>query len=381
MLRLLSYGADVHSRDGDGSTALHIAALGSYVDIAEILLSRGADVNARDEQLRTPLFLCASQAHGAERDLAKLLLSQGADKHAKDSNRETALHAAAKEGRLDIFLLLINAGCDPIMKTWPGGYCALTVALEHPHMATYIYAQGFNLDHLIPYDAEDISLVHWSEAYLKRLLRYLPEKTRVKMINYERRRVTNALVEAASVGDISAIDDLVKAGADIEFASCQGWGSALLAACTVNRLEAVKRLVFYGASYNSTIDGTPITALQAARHSPRLVQWLLVGRYTEQPKLTNFAAQTGQIVKSWAGVRQLEIGLDGFYKRSHRRACQSLFEYVCWIYGQRESWRQMVPVSWKPEEHFAALPGEQGHPLGARFARRVKDDFEEIPKE
>ncbi|CAO2651335.1 Nn.00g096320.m01.CDS01 [Neocucurbitaria sp. VM-36] len=372
--RLLSHGADVHSRDSFRSTALHIAVKKDCPEIVEILLAHDADPDARDQLLRTPLILCADRARI---DIAKVLLARGADKHARDCHGETVIYQAAKNGRLEIFVFLIEAGCDPAVKVRPGRDCALASALKHPHMATYIYAKGFSLEHLIPFEPEDYPLVHWRQKYLKRLLRYLPMTSRVKMINRKTTRYANALVIAASNGDTSAMRDLIQAGADIEFVARNGWGSALIAACTIDQFEAVKCLVYYGANFESTVDGKPITALQAARHSPRLVQWLLVGRHTEQQKLTNFPAQKEQDIKCWSGIRQLEIKLDGFYKRSHRTACQSYLEYVCWIYGQKDSWRQMVPYGWKPEEHFAALPGEQGHPLEARFLRRVRSGYEE----
>lgn len=377
--RLLAYDADVLARDVDGSTALHLAVSKDSIEVAEILLAHGADVNTRDQELRTPLMLCTNRT---PTELVRLLLWHGAKKDARDMNGETALHSAGEKGNLNMFHLLIKAGHDPTIKNRPGQYSALASALINPQLATYIYAHGFDLEHMNPCNPGDFPLVHRADqSYLRRLLRYLPRKTCIKMINYETEYRPIALVQAATIEDIVALEGLMKAGADIELSSRFGVGSALIAACAAYRFNSVKFLVYHGAKYESTADGKPITALQAARHSPRLVQWLLVGRYTEQPRITNWVSQTGQRVKPWSGVRQLEIPLEGFYKRSHRQVWQSLFKYVCWIYRQKDSWRQMVPPSWKPEAHMAVLPGEEGHPLPACFAFRAGVDMEQSLKE
>ncbi|KAH7361209.1 hypothetical protein BKA66DRAFT_536672 [Pyrenochaeta sp. MPI-SDFR-AT-0127] len=370
---LLGYGADIQSRDGDGSTALHRAVIRDFYDVAEILLAHGADPSARDQWMCTPLMLCAEQSSV---NLARLLLDHGADRMAVEANGETALSLCAARGRLDMFMFLIEAGCDPIRKNRVGGHSALGIALKFPRLATYIYAQSFDLDHLIPDKPEDFALVRWRDpaSYLKQSLRFLSRETRVKMLQHESVQYPHAFVQAAMADAVVDLKHLVQAGADIEFSSRNG--SALIAACTTNCFKSVKFLVYHGAKYESMVDGKSITALQAARHSPGLVQWLLVGRYTEQPKLTDFSSQTSQSIKCWSGVRQLKIPLYGIYKRSHRQARQSLFKYVCWVYRHKESWRHMVPPSWKPEAHIAALPGEKGHPLPVCFSLRIKLDVE-----
>ncbi|SPN99207.1 uncharacterized protein DNG_02244 [Cephalotrichum gorgonifer] len=45
---LLKHGAEVDARDRDGSTALHLAATGGFVDVVEVLMDGNADVGARD---------------------------------------------------------------------------------------------------------------------------------------------------------------------------------------------------------------------------------------------------------------------------------------------------------------------------------------------
>jgi serine/threonine protein kinase len=60
--RLLDLGANINSRDADGSTPLYYAATSGQVEIAKQLLARGADRTIKDEKERTPLD--AARAEG-----------------------------------------------------------------------------------------------------------------------------------------------------------------------------------------------------------------------------------------------------------------------------------------------------------------------------
>ncbi|MEO1376375.1 MAG: ankyrin repeat domain-containing protein [Cyanobacteria bacterium J06635_10] len=54
---LIAKGADVHSRDKHGQTALHYAVLNHEKEIIELLLSHQVDINAKDKFGNTPLHL------------------------------------------------------------------------------------------------------------------------------------------------------------------------------------------------------------------------------------------------------------------------------------------------------------------------------------
>jgi len=78
---LLEHGAKVnHKEDGDGSTALHYAAMYSGKEVINLLISYGADVNAKDEHQITPLHQ-AAMLNNIE--AAKALVEHGADIFAK----------------------------------------------------------------------------------------------------------------------------------------------------------------------------------------------------------------------------------------------------------------------------------------------------------
>ncbi|XP_018611838.1 protein phosphatase 1 regulatory subunit 27 isoform X1 [Scleropages formosus] len=54
---LVKYGADIHQRDEDGWTPLHIACSDSFPDIARFLLSQGASMEVMNESGEKPVDL------------------------------------------------------------------------------------------------------------------------------------------------------------------------------------------------------------------------------------------------------------------------------------------------------------------------------------
>lgn len=67
---------NVASRDPEGRTPLHRAAVLGHVDVARVLMVNGADVNARDEYGATPLWYAVGDH---QLPMARLLLEAGAE--------------------------------------------------------------------------------------------------------------------------------------------------------------------------------------------------------------------------------------------------------------------------------------------------------------
>ena len=116
----------VSSKDYNGDTPLHLAALKGHKDIAELLLVNKADANAKNNHTQTPLHWAA------DREVAELLLTNGAGVNAKDDFGDTPLHDAASNGHKDVAELLlankanVNAknsiGWIPLHYAAQGGY-------------------------------------------------------------------------------------------------------------------------------------------------------------------------------------------------------------------------------------------------------------------
>jgi ankyrin repeat protein len=111
-----------------GDTALHVAAAGYRVEIAEMLLVAGAEVGAAKNKRRGQPLHYASDGcpdgplGNAERQIAmiRLLLKAGADIHAQDKNGATPLHRAVRTRCAGVVQCLLDAGSDATIRNKPG---------------------------------------------------------------------------------------------------------------------------------------------------------------------------------------------------------------------------------------------------------------------
>ncbi len=103
---LLSHGADVNMKAGDGTAALIAAASGGHADVVQLLLAHRANINVRDRQGATALM------RAAHTNMVKLLLAHGADVKARDSDGTTALMLAAYQGSVESVKMLLAHGAE-----------------------------------------------------------------------------------------------------------------------------------------------------------------------------------------------------------------------------------------------------------------------------
>ena len=119
LMRLfLAHGADIDYRNGNGETALLLAAWQGRQAAVDWLLERGAKINAGEKQW-SALHYAVFAGHG---DLARQLIERGADIDAKSSNGSSVLMMAIYEGREELARLLIEKGADRSVKNdWGDG--------------------------------------------------------------------------------------------------------------------------------------------------------------------------------------------------------------------------------------------------------------------
>jgi ankyrin repeat protein len=104
---LLEHDASLDIQDKDGWTALHHAAFKGNVNIMTILLKHGASLDIQDKDGWTALHVSASNGHV---DVVTLLLEHGASLDIQDKDGWTALHVSASNGHVDIVTLLLEHG-------------------------------------------------------------------------------------------------------------------------------------------------------------------------------------------------------------------------------------------------------------------------------
>ncbi|MGR3911065.1 ankyrin repeat domain-containing protein [Burkholderia sp. SR8] len=104
---LLTRGARIDARDGQGRTALLLATHGNRVDAARVLIDAGADVNAKDAIQNSPYLYAGARGH---LDILRMTLTHGADLRSTNRYGGTALIPAAERGHVDTVRTLIDAG-------------------------------------------------------------------------------------------------------------------------------------------------------------------------------------------------------------------------------------------------------------------------------
>ena len=151
----LHAGADVHARNEDLETPLHLFATGGKPDgypvalVVDAFVEAGADVNARNRGGGTPLHTAAGLQAQVAAEKVAALLDAGAAADARDSRGATPLHRAAGM-TLDndtLVSLLAAAGAD-LHATDDGGRTALHVALrtDNPAVAARLIELGADTD-------------------------------------------------------------------------------------------------------------------------------------------------------------------------------------------------------------------------------------------
>nr|XP_020471416.1 ankyrin repeat domain-containing protein 27 isoform X2 [Monopterus albus] len=106
-LSALQAGAlNVNSRNTDGFTPLHVAALHGHLALATLLIRHGANVNARTNQSATPLHLASQNSHV---QMVRFLLECNAKLNKKDHYGNTPLMHACLRGNLETATTLLQS--------------------------------------------------------------------------------------------------------------------------------------------------------------------------------------------------------------------------------------------------------------------------------
>jgi uncharacterized protein len=104
--KALKNSVNVNVKGGNGSTALHWAALNGDFELVEKLIKAGADVNSTDGYRDEPVIMWAvKKGHGK---IVELLVENGAEVNLSDRYKETPLMDAARYGHESIARFLLH---------------------------------------------------------------------------------------------------------------------------------------------------------------------------------------------------------------------------------------------------------------------------------
>jgi ankyrin repeat protein len=270
---LLSHGVDVDSLDRFGRTPLHLAALCGHLDMAILLVAHNAEVNYTYPSGGTALSIAAEAGHLS---MVKYLLASSAHQNLCSSPILAPLASAATQGHYPIFRALLEAGATA--NTWDyyvlchAGYRSALMLDERYFCAT----QGpdpFHYDFLPQKTALPI-------------LRSIPSARRALFLaTLDIRYDTTALYSVALDGIGRWVEFAIRYGAAINMEGGLQ-GTPLMAACHAGHLPIVKQLVRSGALLAYWNGSSYVSSLVGAQSHPKIIRWLLVGRFTETLRLT-----------------------------------------------------------------------------------------------
>lgn len=181
----------------DGCTALKVAACADHVDAIERLLKAGADPNAPVYFLGESV-LEAAAAHGKLASV-QTLLDHGADpNHSGEFSSSTPLIAAARAGHRDVCMALLQAGANLTALKDPDRNSAIKAAAEN--------SDGALLEEFLKVGAETASPDREDP-------KELPQKR--KHLGRFQKSIDSALVAAAGTGNMTIMQQLLDAGADV----------------------------------------------------------------------------------------------------------------------------------------------------------------------
>ena len=137
---LLSGGASLEILDEDGDTALRYANDNNQTQVVELLLKSGANPSVvGTDKWSCLLVSCCDNNY----EIVPLLLKYGADRHHTSSLGKTCLMMASESGHLESMrIMLNNASPAEINQTMKGGWCALSLAYDHPEAVELLLTHG-----------------------------------------------------------------------------------------------------------------------------------------------------------------------------------------------------------------------------------------------
>ena len=108
ILSLVKQGAETNTKNREGQTLLHIAALAGNLEACALLIVFGAGLTAKDRNGDTPL---AVAAENDSTEICRLFIQRGADPTVIIRG-STLLHVAAQKGSPELYSLLLENGLD-----------------------------------------------------------------------------------------------------------------------------------------------------------------------------------------------------------------------------------------------------------------------------
>ncbi|QOD38874.1 ankyrin repeat domain-containing protein [Candidatus Wolbachia massiliensis] len=155
---LVTKGAKINERDNqEGYTPLHIASLYGSKKSVQILIDSGANLECEDNNFRTPLFLTIYQCtthYDSRAEIIEYLIKRGANIEARDAENNTTLFLAAYNNKMQIVKLIAKKQQakanfkEFICVKNNHGFDSLDCAIEHNNrkMIAFLVSKGIEIN-------------------------------------------------------------------------------------------------------------------------------------------------------------------------------------------------------------------------------------------
>lgn len=301
-----------------GMTPMGLAVLSMHpAELVQELLAAGA---GPDEPSRRRIAAMESAIRSGKLELVKTL-EEAHPETLKCVDQSFADFRLRTAGSAAVFQYLVYAGANPAAMA-ETRHSAITFHLLGPadrlrpfliHSGLFNRSSEESLAFSLGILANEGSLA--SIRLVKMLRRTLANGVFTRILNWTSRDDASPLCWAASLNAAGMAEALIGWGAKLEMEGC--WhGSPLMAACAWGNLDAARVLVRAGAllCYINE-EGVLRSAISAASRHQKVMNWLLVGRYTEQPKLDWKPSQITAHESVWSGPRLFKLALPTYMHR------------------------------------------------------------------
>ena len=229
---LLDRGADVHTSNRDGDTALMLASHQGLEEIVSTLIEKGADIDKRNLGGYTPLLFAANVGREG---IVRILLENGARADTTNNSGDTPLILAATNGHEDVVRLLLDH--QPPEPSGPddqneGEEPLESVEAEEPEKDGSTDTEEDPPD-LFNHD-NGLAVAKNEEGY-------------------------TALMGAAKGGHTAIVDALLERETHVDLRGPNGY-TALMLAAENGRTDVVEKLLGHGADPNLSGTDNPIAA-------------------------------------------------------------------------------------------------------------------------